>query len=585
MVSYKEKATIISKIHMRDVVFSLIFSVVVSTSFLIYILMSSTDSLESLLCLGFIPDNPRLAGYVLAILAYPVFFVCAYALFSRLFGHYDTLKNIKGWRKFSLDFKKKSIIRTQLVLLVVWIPAMIIIFPGTTTNVDTINQVYQFLTSSPVYYSTMGQVIDASFIDHHPWFDSVLYGSFVWLGIKIGSASLGFFFYTVFQALLASIVFGAAICYLSRLKTPYVIRFAILVIVGIAPMFSIEILTMQKDSLFGIFFLGYAMMYLDAIISKGMHLSNKKWLIVFAVLALMSILTKKTGLYVILVSGIVLLIAYRKEWRSLIAACGIPILIGAVCVPLVIFPMLNIAPGGKQEMFGPLYQQTITVLKLDPQAFSTEDKNQLNKILDVKKALKKYKAYKSDDVKRQERKNLQRSDYIDFIKIWFHGALKRPDLYIRSLLACSAELYIPSKHIGLNVEISQTGIAYFEDRSRKIGNPFELDAKNPELLNAVANKMKSFYNNVLCTYPPLSLFATAGWYDFVFPFLVFLTALVYRKKEILLGLTPVWLTSAVLIISPTSMSRYAVASIFLTVVLTGALAWCMHKMPKGRHVK
>ena len=573
------------KNNKRNIIFAFIFSIIVSTLFLVYVIKSPIETLDSLFCLKFVPDNSRLAGYILAGLAYPVFFFFSYAVFTRFFGHYHLLEDVNAWTRFPLHFEKKSIIKTILVLFVAWIPAMIIIFPGSTTGVDTINQIYQFLTPAPVYYSTMAQVVDASFIDHHPWFVSMLYGSFVWLGIKLGSASLGFFFYTVFQAILAAIVFGASICYLSRLKTPYVIRLALLIIVGIVPVFSVEILTMQKDSLFGIFFLGYAMMYLDVFINKGKSISNKKWLIVFAILAILTILTKKTGIYVILLSGIIMLIAYRKEWKSLLVAYGVPILIGAVCVPLLIFPALNIAPGGKQEMFGPLYQQTITVLKKDPNVYTAEEKERLDTILNLKKALKAYTANKSDDVKRQERKDLKRSDYIDFLKIWAKGAVKRPDLYLSSLWRCSSELIIPSKHIGLNVEISQTGIAYFEDRSQRIGNPFKMEASNPEPFHSVANNMKGFYNDILGTYPPFSLFTSCGWYDFIIPLLVFLAALVYRRKEVLLGLIPVWLTTAVLIISPTALSRYAVTSIFLTVVLIGALCWCMQEPARGRHLK
>ncbi len=569
----------------RNIIFSLLFSLVISTLFLIYVIIASDSTLNSLLCLKFIPNNPRVAGYILAVLAYPAFFFLAYAIFTRLFGHYGSLSSIKEWQKLPLAFEKMSIVRTAVVLFVLWIPAMIIIFPGSTTGVDTINQIYQFLTPAPIWYSTMGTTVDASFIDHHPWFVSVLYGFFVWLGIQLGSASIGFFFFTLFQACIAAIVFGVSICYLSRLKTPYIIRFSLLIIVGIAPFFSVEILTMQKDSTFGIIFLAYAMMYLDIFITKGKHLSNKKWLILFAVIALLAILTKKTGVIVVLMSGIILLIAFRKEWKSLLIALGIPCFISLVCVPLVVFPLLNIAPGGKQEVLGPLYQQTVTLLKTDPHFYSDAELGQLDKVINLENAMNSYHPKRSDGVKSKQRRGVSGSDGAEYIKLWAKGALLRPDLYLKSLIMCSSELFIPSKNVDLNVELSQSGIEYFEERSNEAENPFELNASNPEPLNTLANNMKRFYRGTLCMYPPFSLVTTLGWYDFVLPLLALFAAFVYRKKEILFGLMPVWLTSAILVISPTAMSRYAVTSIFLTVVLIGALCWCMQKTNKGRHAK
>lgn len=74
-----------------------------------------------------------------------------------------------------------------MVILIAWIPYMVAYYPGTSFG-DTSTQIEMFLS----------YIQGKAFLqDHHPVFDTILFGGFIWIGQRFFcSSNIGCFFYS-----------------------------------------------------------------------------------------------------------------------------------------------------------------------------------------------------------------------------------------------------------------------------------------------------------------------------------------------------------------------------------------------------
>ena len=231
--------------------------------------------------------------------------------------------------------------------------------PNTDSN-------YQFLCPAPTWYPATSEAINANFVDHHPVFDSIIYGSFVSLGRMLGSDGLGMLLFGICQSAFTAIAFALTICYLERLGVPPLLRILSVAFVVLYPIIPISADTMQKDSTFAPVFLLYLLCYFELFRTKGAIAESKRFVVGFILVSCLIALTKKPGIYLVVICAIALLIAlkhYRKTAAIMLIA---PVLICSLILHAIFVPLLDIAPGGKQEVLGILYQQSVTVLREAP---------------------------------------------------------------------------------------------------------------------------------------------------------------------------------------------------------------------------
>ena len=121
------------------------------------------------------------------------------------------------WLNFA--FGMKHVLVLAGVIFVCWLPVLILMYPC-SINPDTTEQLFEFQTSAPTYYPWGNEYVDAEFVDHHPVFDTLLYGSITLLGDAIGSYNHAFFLYILLQSALGALGLAASCCYASRLAAP-----------------------------------------------------------------------------------------------------------------------------------------------------------------------------------------------------------------------------------------------------------------------------------------------------------------------------------------------------------------------------
>ena len=121
------------------------------------------------------------------------------------------------WLNFAFDMK--HVLKLAGVIFVCWLPVLILMYPC-SINPDTTEQLFEFQTSAPTYYPWGNEYVDAEFVDHHPVFDTLLYGGITLLGDAIGSYNIAFFLFILLQGALGALGLAASCCYASRLAAP-----------------------------------------------------------------------------------------------------------------------------------------------------------------------------------------------------------------------------------------------------------------------------------------------------------------------------------------------------------------------------
>ena len=195
---------------------------------------------------------------------------------------------------FDYDQSKKTKFKDSLRILAAWSPYIILLYPG-VLYWDTGDQVAQFFG-----ISAFGQK-PGKIWDHHPFFDTYLYGGFIWLGRAItGSYNVGIFLYAIAQCVFVAV---ALACWLSYLKERGVGRLSLKICTMFFcffPIFPIAFMSLSKDITHAAFFIAWLLMFMRLVDSKLEKIKQPSFFFGFLILGLCSSLSKKMGMYIIL---------------------------------------------------------------------------------------------------------------------------------------------------------------------------------------------------------------------------------------------------------------------------------------------
>ena len=526
------------------------------------------------------PDNAVAAFVLVAVIACALG-LAAYAFFTRFDRIAEKLGAWQGWHRMPLSFNGRSVILCSIAIFVLWLPIICLMYPGILT-VDTFDQLYEYQTTAPTLYATSGILVDAEMIDHHPWFDTLLYGWFWQMGYALGSQELGIFIYAVVQCIVLAGCLGASVCYLERLKVPYALRMAALVFCALFPFIPHYAVTILKDSTQLMFFLPWLMLWLEAARTRGAMLDRKGPYVAFFLLGGMCILTKKTGLMMVAACVLILFVVMRGR-RMKVALGGIACLVVfSVALPAAASAAVGgIAPGGRQEALGPAFQQITALIREDPSALTDEEMEAVAAVLDVDSAVSRFESFRADGAKNQFIPDASNEDVGRFMGVWLAAGLRHPDVYLHATATTTGMLYIPFMKLTSFAEGGYTGRAW---QYSGLGTGFAVEMGRPEgLQDAVHWLMHESPESAFSDLPVISLFFTTGFYGGWIPFLSVASILYARKRRrktgpqddknarergpggrpmFLVGIAPVIVLFALLFICPVASPRYILPFLF-----------------------
>lgn len=362
--------------------------------------------------------------------------------------------------------KQHPMLFTILVLLICWLPSIIINYPA-ILPVDGFRQLRQYYGEVPI-------------TNAHPPIHTILFGTAVSLGKKLGSANLGLFISNIPQIGVTAFAFGLSTTVLNKMKAPIWLIWSNVILGALSPAVIGLLMVSTKDLLFTstvlVLYSLYVLFLMNKVSPDEESVRNKVLLAIsIFVVTTFVILLRKNGVYMVLpVILFVFLEALKKTYENIknkefsfknsikiiipIVISIAPIMVAQEVdsVLMVKYDMVDYVR--KSEALSIPFQQTARYVKEYPDEVTDKEKNAIENVLDYDRLADLYTPHVSDNVKRTHPIEVSNDEYKQYFKVWFSMLKKHPRIYIESTLSQNYYLFSPENlnsyygHLGNGLE-------------------------------------------------------------------------------------------------------------------------------------
>lgn len=490
------------------------------------------------------------------IALFTLLFFAATKIVPRINHHNESLsKPFEAFRKLTMDWSPRSIITLWCLVTAFWIPYFVAYFPG----------VYWYDTSWQLmeYYDP-----SVPFTDHHPFMMTYLYVGFAHIGKALfNNAIYGLYLLVLVQSLLSTLAIACTVCYTGKYNTPWKCRFFIAAFLTLFPIIPMMSMSLAKDTFNTPFFVFFSIAFCELWRTQGEILKSVSFNVFFILDVLAVSLTKKTGMYIIVLALLLLACFVVKHWSCKIATIvlgSVPYLVVAIIVPTFILPALHIAPGESNEILAVPMQQVANVVHdhKDDLSAAEIDKIQQTYHMDIDQLQGAYCWYKADPIKGQE---LSSKDVHALITTWMKQLVKHPGDMIAGWG-------------GLSVAWFSFNVASGEERDLSMMLPINnskhhyqnIEQYIPWTDNTKAgNAIGRFYADTLSATPIFNIIWQKAFWATILPCAIMFLILRSKKNKLnLLMLNlPMFITMLVLFAGPisthTEATRYVLPMLYI----------------------
>lgn len=490
------------------------------------------------------------------IALFTLLFFAAEKIVPRINHHNESLsKPFEAFRKLTMDWSPRSIITLWCLVTAFWIPYFVAYFPG----------VYWYDTSWQLmeYYDP-----SVPFTDHHPFMMTYLYVGFAHIGKALfNNAIYGLYLLVLVQSLLSTLAIACTVCYTGKYNTPWKCRFFIAAFLTLFPIIPMMSMSLAKDTFNTPFFVFFSIAFCELWRTQGEILKSVSFNVFFILDVLAVSLTKKTGMYIIVLALLLLACFVVKHWSCKIATIvlgSVPYLVVGIIVPTFILPALHIAPGESNEILAVPMQQVANVVHdhKDDLSAAEIDKIQQTYHMDIDQLQGAYCWYKADPIKGQE---LSSKDVHALITTWMKQLVKHPGDMIAGWG-------------GLSVAWFSFNVASGEERDLSMMLPINnskhhyqnIEQYIPWTDNTKAgNAIGRFYADTLSATPIFNIIWQKAFWATILPCAIMFLILRSKKNKLnLLMLNlPMFITMLVLFAGPisthTEATRYVLPMLYI----------------------
>ena len=490
------------------------------------------------------------------IALFTLLFFAATKIVPRINHHTESLsKPFEAFRKLTMDWSPRSIITLWCLVTAFWIPYFVAYFPG----------VYWYDTSWQLmeYYDP-----SVPFTDHHPFMMTYLYVGFAHIGKALfNNAIYGLYLLVLVQSLLSTLAIACTVCYTGKYNTPWKCRFFIAAFLTLFPIIPMMSMSLAKDTFNTPFFVFFSIAFCELWRTQGEILKSVSFNVFFILDVLAVSLTKKTGMYIIVLALLLLACFVVKHWSCKIATIvlgSVPYLVVGIIVPTFILPALHIAPGESNEILAVPMQQVANVVHdhKDDLSAAEIDKIQQTYHMDIDQLQGAYCWYKADPIKGQE---LSSKDVHALITTWMKQLVKHPGDMIAGWG-------------GLSVAWFSFNVASGEERDLSMMLPINnskhhyqnIEQYIPWTDNTKAgNAIGRFYADTLSATPIFNIIWQKAFWATILPCAIMFLILRSKKNKLnLLMLNlPMFITMLVLFAGPisthTEATRYVLPMLYI----------------------
>lgn len=474
---------------------------------------------------------------------------------------------IKRIRSIFEMLSVRSVALVGIVISALWLPWIVLLYPANIAA-DTVAQLVWARGDMPVWDPSSREDIPwASMSDHHPWMDTVIYGWFDHIGLMVGNEAIGLYALAVIQTIACAMAVSLLICFLGgRLGVDWRWCTAGVVWYAIVPVFGRLAMVIVKDSTFMPLFLVWIVLFMEYVRRIRHSEQLGVWLPSSLILdAVLCGLAKKVGLYVIVMTMVMMLILIRRRLISLI--CVVLMAGLSMGISAAVFPALRIAPAGKQESLAIPLQQTASLLIHHESALSTHDRAVIDRVVtcNTNEVRERFNQITSDPIKDNcFNRRVSSIDVGRFLLVWAKQGLLHPRTYVNAVPWVRDPFVMGS--------IYDEGFYVHWGWSDKGG--LSILPQYDEGQRSITQKYGALLYYTLAKLPVLGLLMSENLYVVWIPLLCVTVTIVRRRTENLLYAIPLLISIPLLLISPTYQTRYSwVLAYGFFVFLT--LPWCM----------
>lgn len=345
-----------------------------------------------------------------------------------LISIYDYLKNKDIFFKKIKISNKKIFIISFITMFLVWLIYLLTYYPGTLSS-DSLIQLNMAVNNVPLS-------------DHHPILHTLFIKFFFLIGKSIfNNINAGICLVSLAQMLISCTAFSSFIVFLNKRKVNICILIGILIYYSLSPIFGFYAITMWKDVLFGVIFLGLLMILIKLLESKKI---TWKQLIILMIITLLFLFFRNNALYIYIFTIPFMIYVYKSNRKKIILNIIIVLSIFLV-VKGPIFKSLNITKSSSAESIAIPLQQISRMITYDVELTSHEEKL-INDLIPIEIIKEKYIPYSVDGIKFDENFNIEVFDEkkSEYFKLWLGLIFKNPKIAIESYLLSTVGYWNPN---------------------------------------------------------------------------------------------------------------------------------------------
>ncbi len=455
---------------------------------------------------------------------------------------------------------RRWLLPTTAVLLLGWLPWLVIHYPGGLDG-DTVTQLFQWRG-----------LLERT--NHHPWFDTMVFGLFWDAGSALGDLRLGLFAYLLLQELATAAGLALAIAYLGRLGMPRGARRALTVAVAVVPVFPLAASVMSKDALAAVFWMPFLVLFVEAVRTRALVLRRPWAAAGLLTLAALLILTKRTNLYLVLACALVLLVvAVARARLPLAAGAALVVVLTGVVWPAAVLQPLGVKPGTGVDILTIPVQQTARTVLAHGDDLAPEERDAIDAVLRYDGLAEAYDPRRSDRVKGRWNLEATTEQKLAYARTWLGHLVRYPGTYLSATAANTYEYFAPLTPLSFQQELNlSVYVDYWLDRSVPGTTRAEVEAVALALDEPPAlDDARAAANEIQSALGEHAFVAAKALYCSWIPLLALAVALRRRDALLAIATIPLFVNLAFLVASPVALPRYTIPLIYGAVLVVGLM--------------
>ena len=323
--------------------------------------------------------------------------------------------------KVERDFSVKEWRIFKCILFIAWIPYFMAYFPGSISR-DGMTQINIARGAAPLSNA-------------HPILSTWCMGIFIKIGKWINNDYLGIFLYVLFQTFVMISALVYMLRFVHELTKNKTIIYIALAFFALYPTWGMMVESVIKDTLYTAFFILFTTMFAQIVMDKEEKTKDRMFLFKFFLSMIGICFWRNNGIYVVIISFIVLLISKTmKSYKKSVAFMLALIMLLYYGMNAWVYPVLNVQKGSTREMLSLPFQQTARYLRDNPQDVTEDEKKIISAVLDYEKIPELYNPNIADYARNTFRENSTSEELKKYFIVWFKMFCRHPETYFKATL-------------------------------------------------------------------------------------------------------------------------------------------------------